>query len=368
MKRTHTILAVSGGVDSLLAMALLVEAEEPVIAVHGQFLQTPTPEASRLQERRIRILQLICQDMGVPLHVLDCVEAFTATIAEPFVRSYLRGETPNPCCRCNPAIKFGLLFDRARALVPDTDPFFATGHYARLVDHPRWGRILKRPLDDSKDQSYFLALLPKNRLTRARFPLAEIRKADVPGMLRERGLRAPENKESQEICFIPDNDYRAFIQAAVSRMGLPLPGPGPVLHTGGELLGRHQGLWRYTQGQRRGLGIAHHEPLYVLGKDVRQNALIVGAKSDFGGQECLLREPNFHVPMEQWPTDIVAQIRYRQTARPVVVSVTEHGLRVGFPEIEPDTPPAPGQLCAIYTPEGELLAGGDISRPLLEEA
>ena len=124
MKRTHTILAVSGGVDSLLALALLVEAEEPVIAVHGQFLQTPTPEASRLQERRIRILQLICQDMGVPLHVLDCVEAFTATIAEPFVRSYLRGETPNPCCRCNPAIKFGLLFDRARALVPDTDPLF----------------------------------------------------------------------------------------------------------------------------------------------------------------------------------------------------------------------------------------------------
>ena len=176
---------------------------------------------------------------------------------------------------------------------------------------------------------------------------------------------APENKESQEICFIPDNDYRAFIQAAVSRMGLPLPGPGPVLHTGGELLGRHQGLWRYTQGQRRGLGIAHHEPLYVLGKDVRQNA-------PHRGSQVGLRQPGVPsaraqfstFPWSSRPTDIVAQIRYRPD-RPPQSSSASRNTASGwaFPKSNPTPHRLPGSSAPFILPRASSWPEGTSAAP-----
>jgi tRNA-uridine 2-sulfurtransferase len=370
MSTPAVIIAVSGGADSLLSLTLLAESGMPVHAVHGLFL--PNQDAGRLQA-----LERICASLGVPLAVLDLAEEFSAAIIAPFVRAYLAGLTPNPCCHCNPGVKFGLLFQRAMALLPPgqapcSPPVFATGHYAALTDHPHWGRMLTRPLDPHKDQTYFLALLPKAALERARFPLAGVRKRDVPDLLRQRGLEPPVPEESQEICFIPDNDYRGFVQRAAAdrdlALNLELPGPGPVLDSAGRQLGMHQGLWRYTQGQRRGLGIAHHEPLYVLGKDIARNALLVGGKGDFAPQRCLLPEPNFFAPPEQWPGDVLAQTRYRQRARPARIELTDQGLLVDFPDQEPDTPPAPGQLCAVYTPDSLLLAGGIIAPNLGAEA
>ncbi len=355
MNTPPVILAVSGGADSLLSLALLLEAEIPVTAVHGLFLPSPAPG-------RVQALERICASLGAPLHVLDLSADFKQRIVEPFVRAYIAGFTPNPCCHCNPDIKFDLLFHRAIALLPPKpSPVFATGHYAALTDHPRWGRMLTRPLDLYKDQTYFLALLPKTALERARFPLTGVRKRDVPALLRQRGLVPPLPEESQEICFIPDNDYRGFVRRAATEFDLELSGPGPVLDRAGRRLGLHQGLWRYTQGQRRGLGISHHEPLYVLGKDIARNALLVGGRSEFGPQHCLLPEPNCFAPPEQWPRNVLAQTRYRQRARPARIALTDQGMLVELSDQEPDTPPAPGQLCAVYTPEGQLLAGGTIA-------
>lgn len=370
MSTPPVIIAVSGGADSLLSLTLLAESGTPVSAVHGLFL--PKHDASRIQA-----LERICTNLGVPLAVLDLAAEFSAGIIAPFVRAYLAGLTPNPCCHCNPGVKFGLLFQRSMALLspnvspnqsPAPPPVMATGHYAGLTDHPRWGRMLIRPLDPHKDQTYFLALLPKAALERARFPLAGVRKRDVPALLRQRGLEPPVPEESQEICFIPDNDYRGFVQRAARELDLELPGPGPVLDASGRQFGMHQGLWRYTQGQRRGLGIAHHEPLYVLGKDIARNALLVGGKGDFGPQRCLLPEPNCFAPPQQWPRDVLAQTRYRQHARPARIELTNQGMLVVFPGQEPDTPPAPGQLCAVYTLDGLLLAGGIIAPSLEAEA
>lgn len=359
MSTPPVIIAVSGGADSLLSLTLLAESGTPVHAVHGLFL--PSRDAGRIQA-----LERICASLGVPLAVLDLTAAFSTAIIAPFVRAYLAGLTPNPCCHCNPGVKFGLLLERATALLPpdphlSSPPVLATGHYAALTDHPSWGRMLTRPLDPHKDQTYFLALLPKAALERVHFPLAGVRKRDVPVLLRQRGLVPPVPEESQEICFIPDNDYRGFVLRAARELGLELPGPGPVLDTSGRRLGTHQGLWRHTQGQRRGLGIAHHEPLYVLAKDVARNALLVGGKGDFGPQRCLLPEPNCFAPPEQWPEDVLAQTRYRQQPRPARIELTDQGLFVDFPGHEPDTPPAPGQLCAVYTRDGLLLAGGIIA-------
>ena len=272
---------------------------------------------------------------------------------EPFARAYAAAETPNPCALCNRDLKFGLLLDQARELGADR---LATGHYAALVEHPVYGLCLRKGADAAKDQSYFLALVPRSRLAAALFPLAAANKPDVRQTLLRQGLEVPLPKESQEICFVPDDDYRTFVAGS----GVPLPGPGPILFTDGRAIGRHEGLWRYTEGQRRGLGVAWSEPLYVIGKDAAGNALLAGTRAELAGTECEAGELNLLVPPELWPAECLVRTRYRQAAAPAEVSVQAGRLFVRFHAPQPL--PAPGQVAAVFDADGHVLAGGLVRR------
>lgn len=348
-------VAVSGGMDSLLAMALLREQGHAVMAVHGLFL----PDASE-DAPGVRALRKTCQDLGIPLHVLDLRESFRSCVTDVFLSEYRAGRTPNPCALCNPHIKFGSLWDGAARLGAEA---LATGHYVRLDESGVYGvgRLLLRGVDPAKDQSYFLALVEPARLERAVFPLGEMRKADVPGELERRGLRPVHSGESQEICFIPDDDYRAWLAARDA----DLPGPGPmlVLDPGKEQeVGRHGGLWRYTQGQRRGLGVAWSEPLYVVRKDSVRNALILGTREQLLCRGCETGPATMAVPIAQWPETVWVQMRYRQRAEAARVTALHTGLRIEL--FRSGERPAPGQVAVVYDAAGRVLGAGNILRSL----
>lgn len=336
-------VALSGGMDSLLALAILAEQGRAALALHGVFF--PPGEANGACAAS---LEALCRDLGVPLHVVDLQAEFRSLVMDPFVEAWRRGETPNPCAHCNPAIKFGLLLDRALALGADG---IATGHYARVQD-----AALRKGLDPAKDQSYFLSLLPRQRLSMIEFPLGEIHKRDVPAMLRDRGLSPPVARESQEICFVPDDDYRAFLQVEARRAGRPLPGPGPILGPEDQPLGVHQGLWNHTLGQRRGLGVAWREPLYVIDKDLSRNALLVAGGDRATSRTAFVRSMNALVDGDAWPDILLARTRYRQQEQPAQWRWEGDGLRLEF--LEPQPLPAPGQIAVLYDDAGRVLGGG----------
>jgi tRNA-specific 2-thiouridylase len=342
-------VAVSGGGDSLSCLARLREAGHEVIALHGQFLPDAR-DAKGLQAASG--LAEACTRLNVPLHVLDLREPFERLVAGPFAAEYLSGRTPNPCARCNAAMKFGLLLDEALRLGAEA---LATGHYARAGEHPVYGWALSRGGDPGKDQSYFLSLVPRERLQRAVFPLAAERKTAVLADLAAQGLRPPLPEESQEICFVPGDDYRTFLAARTS----VLPGPGPAVLPDGTVVGAHQGLWRATIGQRRGLGLAWREPLYVLDKDVARNTLVVGPRAALLAEGFQAVEANILVDPALWPEVVLAQTRYREQAKPARAELSGRELRVRF--LEPQPRPAPGQVAALYAADGAVLAGAVIS-------
>ncbi|WP_022660757.1 tRNA 2-thiouridine(34) synthase MnmA [Paucidesulfovibrio longus] len=353
----RVVAAVSGGMDSLLALALLKEQGHDVVAAHGLFL----PD-SRADSPSVQGLERQCAGLGVPLRVLDMRREFRRCVTDVFAAEYRAGRTPNPCALCNPRIKFGALFELAREFGAEA---VATGHYAWLDAAEEYGAgpLLLRGTDLSKDQSYFLSLLPPRVLDKVIFPLGGLRKRDVPAELARRGLVPPLSGESQEICFIPGDDYRAWLEANAP----DLPGGGAMLVRNAEgkaeqEVGRHGGLWRYTQGQRRGLGVAWSEPLYVLDKDTARNALILGTREQGNCMACEAGEANLFVPAEKWPEKLLVQTRYRQRAEPAKACLVAGRLRLRFER--PHERPAPGQVAALYDEQGRVLAGGILDRVL----
>ncbi len=345
-------VAVSGGSDSLLALGLLHEAGHDVLAVHAHFLP-PGHKERALAEA----IAAQCAILGAPFFALDLSAAFEARVIAPFVNAYAAGNTPNPCAVCNRRMKFGLLLEKTRELGAD---HLATGHFARLETDPSGQVSLFRGADPTRDQSYFLSLVPAEALGQAVFPLAGRRKADNAAALARLGLTPPLARESREVCFVPDDDYRAFLASR----GIPLSGPGPIILADGAVVGRHQGLWRHTIGQRRGLGIAWREPLYVLAKQARANTLIVGPKSELAATVCRTEPANLLVPPDAWPETVLAQTCYRMHPRPATASLDAHGgLRITF--AEPVPIPTPGQVAALYDVSGRVLAGGVITAPEL---
>ena len=337
-----TAIALSGGADSLMSLMLLRETGADVSAVHARFL----PDVNDALEDGLRGL---CASLDVPFAIVDLRREFEELVVAPFVKAYESGLTPNPCAVCNPAIKFGLLLDRVRELGAGR---LATGHYARLEERP-WGRALYRGLDPSKDQSYFLSMVPRERFAAVVFPLAGWTKTAVRQGLADRGLTPPAGGESQEVCFIPA-DYRDFLR----RRGARLSGPGPICLADGTELGRHRGLWNHTIGQRKGLGIAWKEPLYVTGKDFGKNRLMVGPRAETLAGGCLTGPPNLLCPVEDWPQEVLVQTIYRQRPEAASVEVAGAALRVTFSE--PRAIPTPGQVAAVYSSRGQVLAGAVI--------
>lgn len=342
-------VAVSGGMDSLLSLVLLKEQGHDVVAVHGHFLP-PSPDWERVTDGLTRA----CETLGVPFHALDLHEVFDRTVIRPFVAAYKEGLTPNPCAMCNPAMKFGILFDAARDLGCDE---IATGHYVRMIEQEGLGRMLVRGADLSKDQSYFLSLVPVETLRKAHFPLAETHKKDVLSLLAEHGLEPPIPSESQEICFVPEDDYQSFL---LSRERMP--GGGPAVLPDGTVVGKHKGLWRHTQGQRRGLGIPWKEALYVLDKDVGKNTLVVGPKDQLASRGCVAGQVNLMADPSLWPETILLQTRYRQQAKPSRFELRDGKLHFHF--VESHGRPTPGQVAAVYTEDGVVLGGGVIEQGL----
>lgn len=363
MQKETVAVAVSGGVDSLCALLLLRRAGHDVLALHGLF-RPEGPETAPAG------LAAACAALGVPLHVADLRQVFAREVLAPFAAAYAAGRTPNPCARCNREIKFGALLDAALALGATS---LATGHYARLVPGPDRPDLplLAAAADAAKDQSYFLSLVPRQRLARARFPLAGQDKATTRALVAQAGLAVPLPGESQDICFVPPPDqgagneaYRPFLERHWRNAGLAAPAPGPVLLVDGQggrrEIGRHRGLWRYTEGQRKGLGIAYSEPLYVLAKDSVANALVVGPRALLGIRRCATAPANLMLPVACWPPDIRVRLRYRQ--RPVPARVTlapDGGLRIAL--AEPLFPTAPGQVAAVYDGQGRVLAAGVVT-------
>lgn len=341
-------VAVSGGRDSLLALALLAQSRlssDGLLAVHAFLARATSHDV-------LQILRENCRVLGVQFVVADLRQEFDALVVQPYVRAYLDGLTPNPCVWCNSRIKFGLLLDFARSHGARA---LATGHYAR-IRQGRDGPELWRAEDLGKDQSYFLALLQPEQLQHAAFPLADVLKREALARLEALGLVPALPEESQEVCFIP-GDYRAFL---ASRPDVAAD-PGPIVLQDGSVVGGHLGLWNHTIGQRRGLNIAWSEPLYVLAKDGAANRLVVGPRRELRGGSCLLERINQLVPMASWPQDVFVQTRYRQ--QPVALGPVREALR-SWPRLTlpcSSDPPAAGQLAVFYSGQGQVLAGAMIS-------
>ena len=336
-------VAVSGGADSLYALHALREQGHELCALHGRFAPVAHQAEAALLD--------LCKGLGLKLHVANIEKSFARHVIEPFVAAYAAGKTPNPCAHCNALIKFGLLLDMARELGAQA---LATGHYALFAPHPCYGPALRSATDPCRDQSYFLALVPRDRLEAALFPLANVIKNDVYTRLAEQGLAVPLPDESREICFVPNDDYRAFLAGRLAA----LPGKGNIQMRNGSVIGQHQGLWRYTEGQRKGLGLAWGEPLYVLEKVQESNSLIVGPASELPVNSCCAGSVNLLVEPALGPARVLVRTRYRQEAAAADVSLAGCTLRIDFHC--PQAPPAPGQLACVYDEQGWVLAGGII--------
>lgn len=351
----NVAVAVSGGTDSLYTLATLREAfgNHHVFALHARFKEQITNDP-------VPALKEQCHNLNVPLHVVDLHKEFNELIIRPFVKAYADGKTPNPCVHCNAKIKFGLLQKKAQELGAHQ---IATGHYVSLIDHELYGKALKCGADPTKDQSYFLALTPKEQLQTAIFPLGTLRKTEVRERLQKMGLEVPLPKESQEICFVPNDDYRKFLQSS----DVDLLSEGRMVMLDGTIVGKHKGLWKYTEGQRRGLGVSWSEPLYVAHKNHSCNELVLGTAKDILIDTCTAQDINFLVPQDNWPKELFVRTRYRQQAVPADIQFVTHtssSKKITIHFHSPQLPAAPGQLAAIFDKSGYVLAGGLITNDL----
>jgi tRNA-specific 2-thiouridylase len=332
-------VAMSGGVDS--AVTLLRAAPNAVGVTLRLWLDPRGPDAERAccSPASVVAARETCHRLGLPHVTLDLREEFRHAVVGPFVSGYARGETPNPCIRCNGSFRFGELLAFARRAGATK---LATGHYARIARH-RGRLLLARGADPHKDQSYMLARLDPARLDRLWFPLGEQGKEATRAEATRAGLAVAGRRESQEACFLAGDDYRSFLE----RHGVAAR-PGAVLDGDERELGRHDGYWRFTPGQRRGLGVAAAEPLYVLETRPRANAVVVGPRAALARRRVSARG-RLYVDSER----VEAKLRYRSPAIPATVSSTSRGFVLELDE--PAYGVAPGQAAVLY--EGDAVVG-----------
>lgn len=347
--RPRVAVAMSGGVDSSVAAALLQEQGYRVRGVTARFWRERETDLDLISA------QAVCHHLGLDHQVIDLRDAFYDAVVQTFVDAYAAGRTPNPCVCCNRDIKFGLLLEHVLAA---GDDFLATGHYARIVQREDSWQLL-RGVDVRKDQSYFLHMLGQRHLPRLLFPLGGWCKTDVATWANEKELPSAKRAESQDVCFITDGDYRRFLRERAPEVLCP----GPIIDLEGRELGRHEGLAYYTVGQREGLGLAVGEPLYVIELDMARNALVVGSATDLGRERLLAGDLCFvagHPPAPGQP--LQAKIRYR--ARPVACSLDLCSAQQGVIAFsEPLRDICPGQAIVMYN--GDVVIGGGTIRRAL---
>ncbi len=388
------VAAMSGGVDSSVAAALLKEQGHEVIGIMLRLWSEPgvieDDGVERVVQNKCCSLEAVddarrvARMLDIPFYLVNVEQEFKHTVVDMFYEEYVAGRTPNPCLTCNRHIRFTVLLNRALALDAD---YLATGHYVRVDDHPITGkRRLRKGIDPDKDQSYVLHVLNQQQLAHACFPLGSYTKTQVRAMAAERGMSVAGKAESQEICFVAQNDYRGFINRYASTLApnarveqepvaagvgaatatsakplIALPKPGPIYDLHGKMLGRHRGLAFYTIGQRKGLGLTSQQPLHVLKIDAAQNALIVGPAA--GLEKTSFTAGKMHYVSGDIPAEpFEARVRVRYKAPEEIALVTPlEGNRVHVALARPQRAITPGQAAVFYSGEDdEVLCGGII--------
>ena len=347
------VVAMSGGVDSSVAAALLKQQGYEVVGMMMRLWSEPGKEDSNRcctpdsmsQARRV------AARLDIPFYVVDAKDIFRKTVVEYFLDGYAAGGTPNPCLVCNRFIRWEFLLNHALALGAD---FMATGHYVRKVKDESGGMKLLRAVDPSKDQSYVLHVLTQEKLQRALFPVGDYLKTEIRCIAESFGLPTASRADSQDLCFLAGEDYRNFLQ----RNAPQILQPGDIVTREGRVVGRHRGLANYTIGQRKGLGLASSAPLYVIAKSVRDNTLVVGAADELGTHELTVKDVNWlggNAPSAPFR----AEVKIRYTARSVPAEATP--LNNGQVKVQFDVPArdvTAGQAAVFYV--GEEVFGGGI--------
>ncbi|UCE00675.1 MAG: tRNA 2-thiouridine(34) synthase MnmA [Chloroflexota bacterium] len=342
----------SGGVDSSVAAALLVEEGYDVIGIMLRLWNEPgarranrccSPEAMTQAKR-------VCAILNIPFYAVDAQNVFYDQVVYPFIDDYLLGSTPNPCLNCNRHIRWEYLLDHAQAFGAE---FMATGHYARVVQASNRLQLLKA-LDPSKDQSYVLHILNQNQLSHAVFPLGLLQKNEVRNIARELNLPVADRPESQDLCFLDDGDYRNFLRRNSNQ---PIT-EGDILNTQGEIIGKHTGIAMYTIGQRKGLGLSSPEPLYVIEKSRSDNTVVVGTKDELGQNRLWAKNVNW-ISIEPPGEPIQAKVKIRYKAKEVIATIKpiqSNAVEVVFDQKLLDI--TPGQAAVFY--DGDICLGGGI--------
>ena len=362
-EETRVVVAMSGGVDSSVVAGLLKQEGYDVVGVtlqlydHGAAVHRA---GSCCAGQDIDDARRVSETLGIPHYVLDYEKRFREAVINPFAESYVAGETPIPCVACNQTVKFADLLATAQDLGADA---LATGHYIRSAPNGSH-RALYRPVDADRDQSYFLFATTQAQIDFLRFPLGGMSKPQVRAAAEAMGLSVAAKQDSQDICFVPQGRYSDII----SKLKPEAANPGEIMHIDGRVLGRHDGILRYTIGQRRGLGVASGEPLYVVHLDAEKARVIVGPREALETRRIYLRDMNWLgdgsiTDLPQQGMELFAKVRSTRPPRPAVLHQGEGKVWVEL--VDGESGVAPGQACVLYTDDGDaarVLGGGFIER------
>ena len=336
------VVAMSGGVDSSVCAYLLKQEGYDVVGATMKLIDNDSTNQS------INDAKDVCDSLGIKHYVFDLVKEFKDIVISNFIDSYKNGETPNPCVVCNKYFKFGYFYEEVKKLGYD---YMATGHFARVID----GKLVFSNTSN-KDQSYFLYGINKDVLNHVIFPLEKFNSKDeVREIAKNANLKVFSKKDSQEVCFVPNDDYKAFLEGKIDNIK-----SGNIIHTNGEVLGKHNGLINYTIGQRKGLNIGYKEPLYVIDLDTVNNNVIVGSNDDLMHDELIAEDINLLV--DELPNEIYAKVRSRGNLKEVNVSLEDNKMRVKFKESERAI--TKGQSVVLYDKDMTCLGGGIIKEIL----
>ena len=341
MVQEKVLIGMSGGVDSSVA-ALILKEQGFETAGTTLILCKDAAESAANEAKSV------CDTMGIAHYTVNLKKQFEDIVVKDFIEEYKRGNTPNPCITCNKYIKFSLMLDKAKELGFSK---IATGHYARVKQSESGRYLLLKAKDESKDQSYVLSCLTSEQLSHVLFPLGEYTKAEIREIARNNGFVNADKADSQDICFVPDGDYAAFIE----ENGGFTSKPGDYTDITGKVLGKHKGVIHYTIGQRKGLGIALGKPAFVLDKNSDTNTVVLGDEEHLFKREVLVKDVNFiSIDLLEVPMPCQAKLRYRHTAAPAVISPCGDMVKIVFET--PQRAPSSGQTAVFY--DGDIVIGG----------